>query len=91
MNIRPVGKRILVKLDETPEKTKSGIYMPQGVTDGDKLYGTVRAIGPKAFGGKSEVKVGDKVIFLKYHGDPVELGPEKLKLLDDEFILGVIE
>lgn len=90
MKIIPLKKKVLVKVEELPEKSKGGIYLPQGSSESDKLYGIVVAVGPEAFKGSDLVKVGDRILMLKYHGDPIEIDGEKCKLMDDETILAVV-
>lgn len=90
MKVIPLKKKVLVRVEELPEKSRGGIYLPQGASESDKLYGKVIALGPEAFKGSDLVKVGDRILMLKYHGDPIELEGEKFKLMDDETILAVI-
>ncbi|SZD71982.1 co-chaperonin GroES [Candidatus Ornithobacterium hominis] len=46
-NLIMVGDRVLVKPAESPEKTKSGLYLPPGVKENEKiLKGYVIAVGP---------------------------------------------
>jgi chaperonin GroES len=42
-----VGDRVLVKPDEGTEKTRHGLYLPQGVTEKEKIHsGTIIKTGP---------------------------------------------
>ncbi|MBX4215848.1 co-chaperone GroES [Candidatus Parcubacteria bacterium] len=91
MKVIPLKKKVLVKVEELPEMSKGGIILPQGAAESDKLYGIVKAIGPEAFKGSAMVKVGDRIVMLKYHGDPIEIDGEKCKLMDDETILAVVK
>jgi len=69
MNIRPLGDRVVVKMVETEETTKSGIVLPGSAKEKPQVAEVV-AVGPgTVVDGKEvkmEVKVGDKVIISKY-------------------------
>jgi chaperonin GroES len=42
-----VGDRVLIRPDETDDKTHSGLYLPQGVQEKEKVQtGTIIKIGP---------------------------------------------
>lgn len=91
MKIRPLMKKVLVKLDdEKNKKTAGGIYIPE-ITKEDRQYGIVTAMGVEAFAETKELKVGDKIMMLKYHGDPIEIDGEKYRLMDAETIIAVVE
>ena len=76
MTIKPLADRVVVKLVEAEETTKSGIVLP-GTAKEKPQMAEVIAVGP---GGivdgkeiKMEVKVGDKVIARKYAGTEIKL------------------
>jgi len=93
-NIRPLRDRIVVKR-ETETKTAGGILIPD--TAGEKpIIGIVLAVGP----GKTtdtgavlelSVKTGDKVLFGKYAGTEVEVAGDKLVVMREDDIMGIIE
>ena len=69
MNIKPLGDRVVIKMMESEETTKSGIVLPGSAKEKPQMA-EVLAVGP---GGmvdgkevKMEVKVGDKIIYSKY-------------------------
>ena len=69
MNIKPLGDRVVTKMAEAEETTKSGIILA-GSAKEKPQFAEVIAVGP---GGvvdgkevKMELKVGDKVIMSKY-------------------------
>jgi chaperonin GroES len=95
MNIKPLGERIVIKVLESEEKTKSGIVLPDTAKEKPQM-GEILAVGP----GKTlengqkvpmEVKVGDKVLFAKYAGTEVKLDDEEYMVLKESDVLAIIE
>ena len=95
MKIRPLQDRILVKRLEGEEKTVGGIIIPDNAKE-KPMEGKVIAVGNgKVLDNgslrKSDIKVGDKILFSKYSGSEVKIdGTEHLILREDD-ILGVLE
>ncbi len=90
MNIKPLGDRVVIKMVETEETTKSGIVLP-GSAKEKPQYAEVVAVGPGGvIDGKEivmEVKVGDKVILSKYAGTEVKLDGVEYTILRQNDIL----
>jgi co-chaperonin GroES (HSP10) len=73
---------ILIRVDEAQKQTKSGLYLTENAVRLPQT-GTVEAVADEV----TEVKVGDKVAFLRYAAiDGVE---EDTRLCKIEHILGV--
>ena len=94
MNIKPLGDRIIIKVIESEETTKSGIVLP-GTAKEKPMQGEVLAVGSgEMVDGKKiplELKVGDKVIYSKYSGTEVKMdGNEYLNVRQSD-VLAVIE
>lgn len=94
MTIRPLGDKVVIKMVETEETTKSGIVLP-GSAKEKPQYAEVVAVGP---GGivdgkdvKMEVKVGDKVLLSKYAGTEVKLDGCEYTILRQNEILAVLD
>ena len=94
MTIKPLGDRVVIKMVETEETTKSGIVLP-GSAKEKPQYAEVVAVGP---GGvvdgkevKMEVKVGDKVILSKYAGTEVKLDGSEYTILRQYDILAKLD
>lgn len=94
MSIKPLGERVVIKILESEEKTKSGIFLPETAKEKPQM-GKVIAVGP----GKTldngqklalEVKTGDKVIFAKYAGTEVKLDGEEYTVLKESDILAIV-
>lgn len=95
MNIQPLGDRIVVKVLDQVEKTKSGIYVPDTAKDKPQ-EATVLAVGPGARNDKGEripmdVKVGDRVVFSKYGGSEIKIEGEEVLILSERDILGIVQ
>jgi chaperonin GroES len=94
--VTPLGHRVLVKPVEIKNKTEGGLWKPEQTVDLEKGgvdKGTVMALGSTAYmadqlGGEPWVKVGDKVVWARYAGKPVEDSDGTLyHLINDEDIL----
>ena len=94
MKIRPLGDRVLVEPIEEKEQTVGGIIIPDAAKE-KPMQGKVIAVGKKTDkDGKEiafDVKVGDTVLLPKYGGTEVTLGEQKLQLVREEDLLGVLE
>jgi len=95
IKLRPLADRVIVKQSEAEEKTKSGILLPDAAKE-KPTKGKVVAVGPGKVGdnGKAQelaVRVGDSVYYGKYSGTDVEVDGQKLVILRETDILGVLE
>lgn len=94
MNIKPLGERIVLKVLESEEKTKSGIVIPDTAKEKPQM-GEVLAVGSGRVldnGQKValEVKPGDKVLFAKYAGTEVKLDGEQYMVLKESDVLAIV-
>lgn len=94
MKIKPLGDRVVIKMLETEETTKSGIVLPGSAKEKPQVA-EIKAVGP---GGvvdgkeiKMEVKVGDRVLISKYAGTEVKLDNEEYTILRQSDILAIVE
>ncbi|MBS5843492.1 MAG: co-chaperone GroES [Clostridiales bacterium] len=94
MGIKPLSDRVVVKMLESEETTKSGIVLP-GSAKEKPQEAEVVAIGPGAIvDGKTvpmEVKVGDKVLMSKYAGTEVKYNGAEYTILKQGDILAIVE
>ncbi len=94
MNIQPLGDRVVIKMVETEETTKSGIVLPGSAKEKPQIAEVV-AVGP---GGvidgkevKMELSVGDKVITSKYAGTEIKLDGNEYTILKQSDVLAKIQ
>ena len=94
MKLKPLADRVVIKLLESEETTKSGIILA-GTAKEKPQVAEVLAVGP---GGNVEgkdivmyVKVGDHVITSKYSGTEIKLDGEEMTIVRQNDILAVVE
>lgn len=94
MRIKPLGDRVVIKMLESEETTKSGIVLP-GTAKEKPQVAEVVAVGPgTVVDGKEvkmEVKVGDKVLISKYAGTEVKFDNQEYTILKQSDILAVVD
>jgi chaperonin GroES len=94
MKIKPLGDRVVIKMLEGEETTKSGIVLPGSAKEKPQVAEVV-AVGPgTVVDGKEvkmEVKVGDKVLMSKYSGTEVKYDGEEYTILKQSDILAIVE
>ena len=95
MKLKPLADRVIVKQSEAEEKTKSGILLPDTAKE-KPTKGKVVAVGPGKLDAKGKpqelsVRVGDQVFYGKYSGTDVEVDGQKLVILRESDLLGVLE
>ena len=93
MNIKPLADRVVIKMVETEETTKSGIILTGSAKEKPQVAEVV-AVGPgKVKDGtlvKPEVKVGDKVLTNKYAGTEVKYDGVDYLIVSERDILATI-
>ena len=87
--LKPLGDRVLIKLEVEEEVTASGIVLPDTVEKKTKAVGEIMELGDGEKLQKLGLKKGDKVLFGKYAGDEVEIDEQEYKILSYEDILAV--
>ena len=88
--IKPLLDRVLIKMVESEETTKSGIILSNGSKEKPQIAEVV-AVGPGTEEVKMEIKVGDKVIINKYSGTEVKYEGTEYTIVKQEDILAVVE
>jgi chaperonin GroES len=93
--IIPIHDRLVVKVEEEEEKTKTGIVLPDTAKEKPQK-GKVIAVGQGRVleNGQRvplEVHVGDVVIFSKYSGTEVKLEGEKYLILTEGDVLAILK
>ena len=94
MTLRPLSDRVVVKMVELEETTKSGIILP-GTAKEKPQVAVVVAVGPGGIVDGKEVKMsvkeGDKVIAAKYSGTDIKIDGEEFTVLHQSDILAIVE
>ena len=92
--IKPLGSRVLVKMKESEETTKSGIILASSAQEKPQVAEVIE-VGPgEKIDGKVEemyVKKGDNVIVSKYGGTEVKYEGQEYIIVKQEDILAVVE
>ena len=94
MTIKPLQDRVVIKMLEAEETTKSGIILT-GAAQEKPQVAQIIAVGP---GGlvdgkevKMELKIGDKVLISQYAGTKVKLEGEEYTILSQSDVLAIVE
>ena len=94
MTIKPLGDRVVIKMVEAEETTKSGIILAGSAKEKPQVT-QVLAVGPGGLvEGKEvqmQVKVNDKVLISKYAGTEVKIDGEELIIVRQSDILAIVE
>ena len=92
--IKPLGERVVVEVSEGDVKTASGIVLPDTAKEKPQK-GKVVAVGTGKLldngeRAKSEVSVGDTVLFAKYSGNDVKVDDKDYLIIRESDILAII-
>ena len=88
--IKPLADRVLIKMIESEETTKSGIILSSGSKEKPQIAEVV-AVGPGTEKIKMEVKKGDNVVVSKYAGTEVKYEGEDLIIVSQSDILAIVD
>lgn len=94
MKLKPLGDRVVIKLVEAEETTKSGIILSGSAKEKPQIAEVVE-VGP---GGmvdgkevKMELKKGDRVVASKYAGSEVKIDGQEYTILHQSDILAIVK
>ncbi len=94
MTIKPLCDRVVIKMTEAEETTKSGIILAGNAKE-KPVVAEVVAVGPGGMVDGNEVKmyltVGQKVLISKYAGTEVKLDGEEYTILRQSDVLAIVE
>lgn len=95
IKLQPLGDRVVVRRDESEEKTAGGILLPDSAKD-KPARGHVVSVGEGRLlenGNRIplQVSVGDHVLFSSYAGETFKVDDDELLLMREDEILAVIE
>ncbi|MFC6999615.1 co-chaperone GroES [Rufibacter roseus] len=94
LNLKPLADRVIVLPAAAEEKTKSGIIIPDTAKEKPQR-GEVVAVGEGKISDqgvlvKSQLKVGDQVLYGKYAGTEINLEGEDYLIMRESDILAVL-
>ncbi|MDX8367914.1 MULTISPECIES: co-chaperone GroES [Bacillaceae] len=92
--LKPLGDRVVIQIEETEEKTASGIVLPDTAKEKPQ-EGKVVAVGSGRVLDSGErvaleVAVGDSIIFSKYAGTEVKSDGKEYLIVRESDILAVL-
>lgn len=92
--IKPLSNRVLIKMEEGEETTKSGIILSNASKEKTQIAKVIE-VGPgEKVEGKIEemyVKKGDRIIVGKYTGTEVKYENEEYLIVKQDDILAIVE
>ncbi len=92
--IKPLADRVLLKMEEEEEKTKSGIILSTTAKEKPQVAKVIE-VGPgEKINDKVEemyVKKGDRVIINNYSGSDVKYEGEEYKIVRQSDILAIVD
>ena len=94
MKLKPLGDRVIIKMMEAEEKTKSGLILTGSAKEKPEIAEIIE-VGPGGLVDGKEVKMtvkkGQKVITSKYSGTEVKVDGEEYPIVRQGDILAVVE
>ncbi len=94
MKLRPLGDRVVVKMVEVEETTKSGILLTGAAKEKPEIAEVV-AVGPGGMVDGKEVvmtiSVGDKVVTSKYAGTQIKCDGVEYTIVRQSDVLAIVE
>ena len=94
MTLKPLADRVVIKLCEAEETTKSGIILAGSAKEKPQIAEVV-AVGPGGNVDGKEIemylKAGDKVVASKYSGSEVKIDSQEYTILRQSDILAIVE
>ena len=94
MTIKPLADRVVIKMVEAEETTKSGIILTSAAKEKPQIAEII-AVGPGGVVDGKEivmyVKPGDKVLMSKYAGTEVKVDGVEYTILRQSDILAIVE
>lgn len=83
--IRPLADLVLLTPVEAVSKSAGGLFLPDTAKETPD-EGIVKAKGPDA---TNDIAIGDRVIYKRFAGDEVKVGPDTFKLVTSGDLLAV--
>lgn len=94
MKLKPLADRVVIRMVEVEETTKSGIILTGSAKEKPEVAEVIE-VGPGGLVDGKEVKMtvkaGDKVITSKYSGTEVKIGGDEYTIVRQSDILAIVE
>lgn len=90
MTIKPLADRVVIKMVESEETTKSGIILAGSAKEKPQVAEII-AVGPGTKDVTMFVKPGDRVLTSKYAGTEVKVDSQEYTILRQDDILAIVE
>ncbi len=94
MKLKPLGDRVIIKMMEAEEKTKSGLILTGSAKEKPEIAEIIE-VGPGGLVDGKEVKMtvkkGQKVITSMYSGTEVKVDGEEYTIVRQGDILAIVE
>ena len=94
MKLKPLGDRVIIKMMEAEEKTKSGLILTGSAKEKPEIAEIIE-VGPGGLVDGKEIKMtvkkGQKVITGKYSGTEVKVDGEEYTIVRQSDILAIVE
>ena len=91
--IKPLGSRVLIKMKEGEETTKSGIILASAAKEKPQIAEVIEVRPGEVIDGKAEtmnVKKGDNIIVSEYAGTKVKYEGEEYIIVKQNDILAIV-
>ena len=92
--IKPLGSRVLIKMKEGEETTKSGIILASSAQEKPQIAEVIEVRPGEKIDGKNEEKKkkkGDNIIVSKYSGTEVKYEGTEYLIVKQDDILAIVE
>ena len=93
--LTPLADRVVVRAQDAEETTAGGLIIPDTAKEKPQEGRIVACgTGKKTNEGKlisMDVKVGDKVLYVKYSGTEIKLDDQEYLIMHQEDILGILK
>lgn len=94
MTLKPLADRVVIKVLEAEETTKSGIVLAGSAKEKPQIAEVI-SVGPGGMVDGNEVKMtvksGDHIIYSKYAGTEVKVDGQELIVVRQSDILAIVE
>lgn len=83
--IKPLADRVVAVREAAPEKTASGLYLPDNAKE-KPVMAKVEAVGPEV----KTLKVGDRIIYKEYSTTELKIDGTEYLLVKEEDVLATV-